>query len=105
MDLRLLAYRELSPADKIIVDRLIKSGAIEPVVQVRPPPERLTNPNLHHRRLAQAVRDANPIYANVPRLEGTGRVRKIRNQNAYGVYILGKLHSVHDTRSKAKCCL
>ena len=36
--------------------------------------------------------------------EGSGRVRKIRNENKYGVYVGGKLHSVHDTRAKAKRC-
>jgi len=34
-----------------------------------------------------------------------GKVRKIRNQKAYGIYVNGKLHSAHPTRRHAKKCL
>ena len=33
--------------------------------------------------------------------EGAGKIRKIRNKNAYGVYVGGKLQSIHPTKKHA----
>jgi hypothetical protein len=98
--LTLLAYDALPVHERMQINHLIKSKQLPVLAKVFPPPERLTDPSLHHRRLAQAMRDANPIYVGVPRLLGTG-VRKVRGQELYSFVHKGNKYA-HPSRRQAK---
>ena len=84
--LQIKSFKALSPAQKQEYNKAVKEGQVPPLHLL----SHLIPPNeaLYHRKQAQKLRDKNPIYADVPRLEGTGKfskIRKIRNQPLYEV--------------------
>lgn len=97
--LQLESFKALTPAQKREHNLFVRrnKGSINPVhylAHLLPPDEANA---LYHRENIQKMRDRNPdIYAGVPRLEGTGKIKKVKNQPLYEVKFYTK------TRKEAK---